>query len=191
MHTTVRSSVVTLFALLLLRNSHILLCCCTILVVGIVFFIVLLSGVPGSQLGRAITAYTHNPVLSLGCCNLFFIASTLIASGTCHACFGGWIIMCFPLSLSMKLCCSSNSFKFLFPSCRNSRIAWPGRPTSLLHFWILLGSLPGLVATTKYLRLYSAAAVRQCHASDGNDGPLRLLLSDLVLVTTRRIYHYE
>jgi hypothetical protein len=55
---------------------------CLILAVGIVFFIVLLSGVPGSQLGRAITAYSHNPVLSLGCCNLFFIASTLVASGT-------------------------------------------------------------------------------------------------------------
>ena len=51
-------------------------------VVGVVFLIVLLCGIPGSQLGRYVTTSicSNNPVQSLMYCNLVFGASTILAA---------------------------------------------------------------------------------------------------------------
>jgi hypothetical protein len=48
----------------------------------VVFLAVLLSGIPGSQVGSWLTTRLGNPVHSLMLCDLFFIVSTSIAAST-------------------------------------------------------------------------------------------------------------
>jgi hypothetical protein len=123
-----------------------------IFIVGIVFFIVLLSGVPGSQLGRLVTVWTNNPVRSLCLCNLFFIVSTLVASGT----LVGW-------ECTHRRTALAYIFIFLTPFFLSNRsgIAWSGGSAFIHDFWLLLGSLLGLVAAAKHLRLYTTSPIVQ------------------------------
>jgi hypothetical protein len=53
--------------------------------VGLVFLAVLLAGIPGNKLGEWLTKRSRNPVMSIGWCNVWFMASTAGAACTCIA----------------------------------------------------------------------------------------------------------
>lgn len=63
--------------------------------VGLVFLVVLLAGIPGSKLGKAVTAALQSPVRSVMLCNVGFAASTGLSAGA---------------STKLILCSSATSF---------------------------------------------------------------------------------
>jgi len=157
--------------------------------VGLVFLGVLLGGIPGSKLGKAVTAALQSPVRSVMLCNVGFAASTGLAAGAythfaiALSC-GGWTLF---LLLTHRIALIHRLYHAL-DSFWNSRAKRTRGPKLDLHLWRALGLLPGLATTHSHGRLCPAHGARP---RDGTHGSLHFGGPDLVLVAAHALYRLE